>query len=261
MSTLKAIGIALGKKGAIAAKVAIVTLGVGAATTGVVVLNDQYQEDAQKTNQQVNQSLITSENKFDEEKAQLLLDLNELFESPIVEENTLVEESVASTPISTSRSVLDFTEPTIKQLSDVPRIDMPAREATNESASKTLDLGSFANQFSSDDYAYFDKFGLQRRIQPASFLGGQDELATFVNENIEYPEDALQDGIEGLVEVGFTVDQEGNISDVHTIKGVNASLNAEAERIVRNFPNWVPQQVNSEFVKSNVSIPIRFEIN
>lgn len=260
MSTLKAIGIALGKKGAIAAKVAIVTLGAGAATTGVVILNEQYQEDTQKVNQQEKQTLITSENRFDEEKAQLLLDLNELFESPIVEENAFVE---TATPIAKNTNVQEeeFIEPQITQLSSMPRIELPERPSPQESSIKEVEASSFSGEFSQDDIAYFNKYGLQRQVQPASFLGGQDELATYVSNNIQYPKDALQDGIEGLVEVGFTVDEEGNISDVHTIKGVNQSLNEEAERIVRNFPNWVPQQVNSEFVKSNVSIPIRFEIN
>lgn len=262
MSTLKTIGLALGKKGALAAKIAIVTLGVGAATTGVVILNDQYNQDTKVNNQQERQNLITSENKFDEEKAQLLLDLNELFQSPIIESNEFSESS-PSKKLS-KKSSQSSSEPIIKSLSEIPRIqEMPilVDESKTSNLSEKIDLSLLANQFTSDDYAYFDKFGLQRKIQPASFLGGQEELASFVNENIEYPEDALKEGIEGLVEVGFTVDQQGNICNVHTIKGVSASLDAEAERIVRNFPNWIPQQVNSEFVKSNISIPIRFEIN
>lgn len=45
----------------------------------------------------------------------------------------------------------------------------------------------------------------------------------------------------GRVMVGFTVAETGKIKDVRVLQSDEASLNQEAERIVSEMPDWIPE--------------------
>lgn len=255
MSALKTIGAILGKKGILAAKIAVVTIGAGAATTGVVLLNDEFNASSSESHQ-ITEQLIQAP-QFDKEKAELLLNLNDLFENPIEidEEDVEYSPQVAYVPVA-QEVVIEEAVPEVTanlELVQSPKVAIPEMEIAQEE----VQLGHL---FTSADMDYFNKYGLERAISPAKFNGGERKLRKYVAEQLEYPSEAYKEGVEGLVEVAFMVDSDGSISDIEIVNGSHPSLNEEALRVVESFPNWEPRKVNSEPVKSYVSIPIRFEI-
>ena len=48
----------------------------------------------------------------------------------------------------------------------------------------------------------------------AEFPGGQDSLNWFIMENLEYPKEALENDISGIVYLMFVVDKNGYVNDV-----------------------------------------------
>jgi outer membrane biosynthesis protein TonB len=46
------------------------------------------------------------------------------------------------------------------------------------------------------------------------FPGGDKELVSFLKNNLRYPNDAKENGIQGTVVTQFTVDIDGSISDI-----------------------------------------------
>ena len=97
------------------------------------------------------------------------------------------------------------------------------------------------------------------------FLGGDAAMMQWLNENIRYPVEAFQQGIQGRVVVQFIVERNGSISNVQVVenaRGVvnNPYLNAEAIRIVQAMPNWQPARHGGETVRVRFTLPMTFRL-
>lgn len=92
-----------------------------------------------------------------------------------------------------------------------------------------------------------------------SFPGGDRLLVSFINENRKYPEEAYKKGIQGRVTCSFVVNVDGSISHISILRGVEASLNKEALRIMREMPEWIPGKHEGRPVPVRVvwSVPFR----
>ncbi len=94
----------------------------------------------------------------------------------------------------------------------------------------------------------------------AEFPGGPDAMMKFLIENIRYPQDAKEWSIEGRVFISLVVERDGTLSNIEIVRGVLASLDQEAIRVVRQMPKWIPAQVKGEKVRTKVYIPITFKM-
>jgi protein TonB len=92
------------------------------------------------------------------------------------------------------------------------------------------------------------------------FPGGQTALMKFINENIIYPEDAINNGIEGKVVVRFVVSADGSVKRVELIKGVDPLLDKEALRVVSKQPVWKPGRQNGNPAAVWFTVPVKFEL-
>ncbi len=93
-----------------------------------------------------------------------------------------------------------------------------------------------------------------------SFPGGYQALFDYLEKNIKYPAKAVKNKIQGRVIVQFTVDEKGRLSDIKVVKSVDASLNAEAVRVVKSMPRWNPGMQNGEAVKVRYTLPVTFRL-
>ena len=94
-----------------------------------------------------------------------------------------------------------------------------------------------------------------------SFNGGDaNSFAKWVSENIKYPENAKAKGIEGRVILGFVVDQEGQVSNVKVLRGVDSELDAEAVRVVSSSPKWAAGKQNGQPAKVSYTFPVVFKL-
>jgi protein TonB len=94
-----------------------------------------------------------------------------------------------------------------------------------------------------------------------SYNGGQNAISNYINNNIEYPQDAIDNGAEGTVYVRFGVDENGNITNVKTTGSkIGYGLEEEAIRAVKNMSKWNPGQLKGKPVKVWVDLPITFRI-
>lgn len=90
------------------------------------------------------------------------------------------------------------------------------------------------------------------------FQGGHKELAKYLSKNLKYPRNSNHSSTRGKVIVCFKVEEDGEISDVNIVEGVNKILNKEAKRVVMNMPNWKPAFENGVSVSNVLIIPIVF---
>jgi len=94
--------------------------------------------------------------------------------------------------------------------------------------------------------------------QMPEFPGGEKALMKYLSTNIKYPRIATENGVQGRVYINFVVDKDGGISNAKVVRGVDASLDAEAMRVVKAMPKWIPGKQNGETVRVSYTIPINF---
>jgi protein TonB len=93
----------------------------------------------------------------------------------------------------------------------------------------------------------------------AEYPGGLSAWARFLNKNLRYPDDALNNGVAGTVMVQFVVDLEGNVSDIQVISGPESGgLREEAIRVIRKSGKWEPAVQNGRHVKAYRKQPVTF---
>jgi protein TonB len=110
-----------------------------------------------------------------------------------------------------------------------------------------------------DDEDY-DKTFTKVEIE-SDFPGGAAAWLRYLNKNLRYPDDAVNNEIQGTVVVQFIVDKEGNVSDVQAISGPdNGGLREEAVRVIKKSGRWTPAIQNGRQVKSYKKQPIVFKL-
>ena len=93
------------------------------------------------------------------------------------------------------------------------------------------------------------------------FPGGMQELMKFLQTNIRYPKEAQARGLQGRVVVQFVVNSDGSICDENVVRSVDPQLDAEAIRVIRSMPNWIPGKQRGEAVRVRFTIPVSFKLN
>lgn len=88
----------------------------------------------------------------------------------------------------------------------------------------------------------------------------QQKLQEYIIENMEYPEEAVKNKIEGRVSVVFTILKDGSIGKI-AMRGSDQLLEKEAFRMVQSLPKMVPGKRDGQAVETPYSVPIEFRLN
>lgn len=108
------------------------------------------------------------------------------------------------------------------------------------------------------DNTDYDKTFTKVEIE-SDYPGGIAAWQRYLTKNLQYPEEAQNNEVQGQVVVKFIVDKEGKVSDVEAISGP-AELREEAVRVIRKSGLWTPAIQNGRKVKSYKSQPINFRL-
>ena len=92
------------------------------------------------------------------------------------------------------------------------------------------------------------------------FPGGMAECMKWLGQNIKYPAEAKEKGVQGRVIVQFVVEKDGTIVNAKVVRGVDPDLDAEALRVVNQSPKWKPGKQKGEAVRVKYTLPIMFRL-
>jgi protein TonB len=96
--------------------------------------------------------------------------------------------------------------------------------------------------------------------QNPEFPGGLDALYRWISRELKYPAAAQEMGIAGRVTVQFTVWKDGSIRDVSILRGLEASIDKEALRVISKMPKWIPGKQGGRAVAVRYVFPVVFQI-
>jgi protein TonB len=171
-------------------------------------------------------------------------------------------ENSTVTPTDTATIVNPPVSMDTNSLNNLPMTDTAARRtpgATNRKSGKVsvvMPATNKTDKMMADNSGYYN----YAEVQP-SFSGGQSSIDSYVNNNIEYPQEAIDNAIEGTVNVQFGIDENGRISNVKTLgKKLGYGLDDEAVRVVKNMNKWNAGTVSGKKVKTWMILPITYRL-
>ncbi|HJC27336.1 MAG TPA: energy transducer TonB [Candidatus Alistipes stercoravium] len=94
-----------------------------------------------------------------------------------------------------------------------------------------------------------------------SFLGG--DLNTFrnwVQQNVRFPQIALENGIQGRVVVTFVIEKDGRLTNIEVLQTPDRSLSDEAIRVLSKSPKWSPGKQRNQPVRVKYTLPVDFRV-
>ena len=94
-----------------------------------------------------------------------------------------------------------------------------------------------------------------------SFQGG--DLNTFrkwVQDNVRFPQIALENGISGRVVLSFVIEKDGRLTNIQVLMTPDRSLSEEATRVLNKSPKWSPGKQRNQVVRIKYTLPVDFRM-
>lgn len=101
---------------------------------------------------------------------------------------------------------------------------------------------------------------LSEEFVEAHPVDGFTVLFEYLENELNYPEKAMKEEVEGTVLVEFSIMKTGKIENLKIVKGVSPEIDQEALRLISEMPAWVPASLGPEKYRSKLTIPLTFHI-
>lgn len=95
---------------------------------------------------------------------------------------------------------------------------------------------------------------------PPVFDGGEVAIMKFINDNLCYPQPAIENNVQGTVVVMFVVTKTGQVGEVKVARSKDPDLDKEAVRVVKSLPKFQPGKQNGRNVASWFTLPVTFKL-
>jgi len=90
------------------------------------------------------------------------------------------------------------------------------------------------------------------------YPGGMNAMTKYLKDAIVYPQEALNDSIEGRVFVSFVIEKDGRISKVKVLRNIGGICGHETARAVLMMPPWKPGEQQGKKVRTQFILPVYF---
>jgi N-acetylmuramoyl-L-alanine amidase len=130
----------------------------------------------------------------------------------------------------------------------------------NEMVTQTSNMEIAVTTVSKVNETASDSSGPLKKVEvQADFPGGVEGWKAYLTKNLKYPDDAVNNEVQGEVIVRFVVNTDGSLSDVHAISGPSR-LRAESVRVVKESGHWIPAKDKGVTVASFKKQPIDYKL-
>lgn len=110
-------------------------------------------------------------------------------------------------------------------------------------------------------------YGTQRDVDPLESTyefaypsGGKRHYKRYLEKNLQYPQQALLNNVEGRVTVQFAVETTGSLVDFKVIKGIGNGCDEEVIRLIKSGPKWIPTKRDDVAEKSVIKVRMKFQL-
>ena len=96
--------------------------------------------------------------------------------------------------------------------------------------------------------------------QMPQFPGGEAALMKYLQENVVYPPEAVNNKIQGRVVIQLLIDPQGYVSEIKVARSVHPLLDEEAVRVVKTLPRFSPARFDGKAVSVWYTLPVTFKL-
>ncbi len=90
--------------------------------------------------------------------------------------------------------------------------------------------------------------------------GGLENFRRFIQQIVEYPQAAIEHGLEGKVFVKFIVDKKGYVTNIEIQRGIHPLLDNEVIAAIKKSRRWKPGMQGGMPVNVAMSMPVVFRL-
>lgn len=156
-------------------------------------------------------------------------------------------EAIFSTPATSPKTVI------VNRLAST--VLVPTPNTVKDSVESTFTLAEDKEPKKTEE----DNTLMTVEVMP-EFKGGISEFYNFLSKNLQYTEAMLQKNIQGKVFISLTVEKDGSLTDIKTVKDIGGGAATEAIRVLKSSPKWEPGYQNGQKVRVRYTLPINFTI-
>lgn len=91
------------------------------------------------------------------------------------------------------------------------------------------------------------------------YPGGMAEFYKFVGQNFKMPAEATKNKINGKAYVQFIIEKDGSLSEITVLRDAGYGIGAEAIRVLKRSPKWIPGTIKGKPVRVMYSLPISIQ--
>lgn len=158
-----------------------------------------------------------------------------------------------SQPMETQSVEAQSAKPQEVAVKEQPRDSVaPFQEEKNQRVATTTPVKEPVKKSSGKD--------THENLENPSFPGGDLACMKWLTNNINYPKEAIEKGIEGRIIVRFVVTKNGKITNAEVVSSVDPLLETEALRVIRSMPDWIPGKRNGQNADLQFTLPITFRL-
>lgn len=96
--------------------------------------------------------------------------------------------------------------------------------------------------------------------EPAEPAGGKREFKKYLENEVRYPEIAIENKVEGKVTIQFTIEPTGTLTDFKVVRSLGYGCDEEVIRLISEGPQWKPTKRNDEPVRGKGKVKLRFAL-
>lgn len=90
--------------------------------------------------------------------------------------------------------------------------------------------------------------------------GGMRAFMEYVGRNYDYPQEAIEAGVNGMVQLSFVVETDGSLTDMKIVRDLGYGTGEAAIRVLQSSSKWSPGVQNGRPVRVAYTLPIRLNL-
>ncbi len=96
-------------------------------------------------------------------------------------------------------------------------------------------------------------------LKLAEPFGGRKSYDKYLENNLRYPQRAIESKVKGKVTINFMVGTDGTLRDFSVMKGMGYGCDEEVIRLVKEGPKWYPSTEDNVAIESTVRVKMKFD--
>ena len=132
-------------------------------------------------------------------------------------------------------------------VADRPKLDVKMTEDVSQLSEVVVQRSMQRREISTSD------------LKLAEPVGGIKAYDKYLEDNKQYPQQALDNDVKGRVIIGFDVGIRGELSNFVVIRSLGFGCDDEVIRLIKEGPAWNPTLESDEPVESTVHVKMKFD--